>query len=50
MIIELSNTTKKYGSADNRDALKGASLRIDKKEMIFIVGRSGSGKFTFGHK
>lgn len=44
-IISLDNVSKQYQTGV--DALKNISLRIDRGEFVFVVGKSGSGKSTF---
>ena len=44
-IIALDDVCKQYQTGV--DALKNISLRIEKGEFVFVVGRSGSGKSTF---
>lgn len=44
-IIALDDVCKQYQTGV--DALKNISLRIDKGEFVFVVGKSGSGKSTF---
>ena len=49
-MIEISNTTKQYGSGENATAaLKGVSLNIAKGDFIVLLGASGSGKSTLLH-
>lgn len=43
--IEFDNVTFRYESRDT-NALDGVSLKVDKGEVIALVGRSGSGKTT----
>ncbi len=44
-IIALDGVSKHYQTGV--DALKDITLRIDKGEFVFVVGKSGSGKSTF---
>lgn len=44
-IIALDDVSKQYQTGV--DALKNISLRIEKGEFVFVVGKSGSGKSTF---
>src|SRR5215471_4683190 len=46
--IEISAVSKSFGSgADKRDAVKSASLSIERGEFVSIVGMMGCGKSTF---
>ncbi len=44
--IELQNVYYKYQNAENY-ALDGVSVKINKGDTIFVVGKNGSGKSTF---
>lgn len=44
-IIALDDVSKQYQTGV--DALKNITLRIEKGEFVFVVGKSGSGKSTF---
>lgn len=48
-MIELKNITKSYKSKKGKDtlALNNISLKLNNKGMVFILGKSGSGKSTF---
>lgn len=47
MFIKLDNIHKYYGSGSNiTKALNGMSLKVNKGEMLAIMGKSGSGKST----
>ena len=45
-MIELSNVTKHFAGRRSVTALSGLNLRIDRGELVSIVGPSGSGKST----
>lgn len=42
-MIEIKNLRKSFG---NKEVLKGITLKVEKSEVISIIGRSGSGKST----
>ena len=42
-LVELAGVHKKFGAVE---VLKGISLRIEKSEIVAVIGRSGSGKST----
>lgn len=42
--LVVENLRKQY---DNKEVLKGVSLRAEKGDVISIIGSSGSGKSTF---
>ena len=45
--IEANNIHKTFGKGDAAvHALRGASLSVDKGEMVAVMGKSGSGKST----
>ena len=43
-MIELSNVTKRYPGG--HEALRNASLSVERGEMVFVMGHSGAGKTT----
>lgn len=46
-LINIKNIYKSYGVNDSKvEALKGVSLKINKGELVAIIGASGSGKST----
>ncbi|WP_420440863.1 ABC transporter ATP-binding protein [Candidatus Poriferisodalis sp.] len=47
--IELRDVTKSYPGSPPVVALDGVSVRIDRGEMVAVVGQSGSGKSTMLH-
>ncbi|ATH07588.1 ABC transporter ATP-binding protein [Halobacteriovorax marinus] len=47
MILNCQNITKSFTQGPNQiDVLKGASLSLDSKDTLAVVGKSGSGKST----
>ncbi|NIP40884.1 MAG: ATP-binding cassette domain-containing protein [Candidatus Aenigmarchaeota archaeon] len=46
MLIEIQNLSKTYEGEVSCQALKKASLKIEKGDFVSVVGRSGSGKST----
>jgi len=47
--IELNNVSKRYPGSPPVTALDRVSVRIDRGEMVAVVGQSGSGKSTMLH-
>jgi putative ABC transport system ATP-binding protein len=48
IILETRNLTKTYGRGETKvEAVKSASISIEKGKMVSIIGQSGSGKSTF---
>jgi len=45
-MIEIKDIYKRY---DNLEVLKGVNLKVDKGEIVSIVGKSGAGKSTLLH-
>ena len=48
MMLELMNVSKTFfpGTADEKQAIKDVSLKVDKGEFITIIGSNGAGKST----
>jgi oligopeptide/dipeptide ABC transporter ATP-binding protein len=47
-MLDIRNVTHTYASGSGRPVLKDVSLRVDRGEVVAIVGESGCGKTTLG--